>query len=207
MQLILVRHGQTIGNKLGYITGHLNDGVAVLTDTGISQAKKTGEALKNIKIDIAYSSDLTRAIDTAQFILQHHPNLTLNTTERIREISAGQYDGKPKASVPKGYILFNPNKEGETYLDVQTRIIKFMNELKNKHSNETVLVVAHGGALTSFLMHLNDEELTLENYLKHKIDNAAYTKLELDENNNFKIIEHNVINHLESIESENKSNL
>ena len=60
--LILVRHGQSIGNATRVYLGHTNLG---LTERGKMQAQLTAERLRDEKIDAIYSSDLKRAHDTA----------------------------------------------------------------------------------------------------------------------------------------------
>ena len=60
--LVLVRHGETEWNLSGKMQGHQNSD---LTPKGIEQAHQTGLALKGLNIEIIYSSDLGRAIQTA----------------------------------------------------------------------------------------------------------------------------------------------
>ena len=67
--ILFVRHGQTDCNINGIIQGHLD---APLNQTGIEQAEKTAEELKNTSIDIIYSSPLIRAKKTAEIINKYH---------------------------------------------------------------------------------------------------------------------------------------
>lgn len=66
-KLVLIRHGESEYNKQGIWTGWDNPG---LTPLGFEQAKKAGESIKDIKFDIAYTSDLVRARQTLDEVLK-----------------------------------------------------------------------------------------------------------------------------------------
>jgi len=67
--LCLIRHGESLWNKENRFTGWVD---VPLTDNGREQAKKAGEILKslNIKFDIAYTSLLSRSIETLEIIIK-----------------------------------------------------------------------------------------------------------------------------------------
>lgn len=67
-----VRHGQTDANVAGIYAGSGTD--AMLTDEGILQAKASGEALSEEKFSEVYTSEMTRASDTANYILKENNN-------------------------------------------------------------------------------------------------------------------------------------
>ena len=69
MNLYLVRHGQTDWNIQGRIQGSTD---IELNSTGLNQAQKTAELLKNIDFDVIYSSPLKRTVDTAKIINTYH---------------------------------------------------------------------------------------------------------------------------------------
>ena len=60
-KLVLVRHGESIYNKENKFAGWLD---ISLTKKGLEQAKKSGNLLKNIKFDFAFTSKLSRAEQT-----------------------------------------------------------------------------------------------------------------------------------------------
>jgi len=68
--IYLFRHGQSEFNLSKTFTGWID---AKLTPLGIEQAKALGEMLKDKTIDLAYSSSLSRAIDTLKEVLIYHP--------------------------------------------------------------------------------------------------------------------------------------
>lgn len=71
--IFLVRHGETKGNIEKKLQGSLN---TPLTDKGIAQAKRLKERLANFEIDLAFTSPLTRAKKTCEYIVEPH-NITI----------------------------------------------------------------------------------------------------------------------------------
>ena len=96
--MYLVRHGETYFNKYQRMQGWGN---APLTDKGISDGFAAGERLSNVRSDAAYSSDLQRAIHTAEFILGRNTQSgDLKTPEQLqqfREQFFGFFEGLPSA--------------------------------------------------------------------------------------------------------------
>ena len=65
-KLILIRHGESLWNKLNLFTGWVD---VPLSERGIEEALKAGELLKEWKIDVVFTSELVRAIQTAMLIM------------------------------------------------------------------------------------------------------------------------------------------
>ena len=100
-KLILIRHGQSIWNAENRFTGWVD---VDLSETGILEAKKSGQLIKNLKIDInkSYTSCLRRAIKTLEIVLQeNHLNLDLNTSWEINERHYGSLTGWNKEETKK----------------------------------------------------------------------------------------------------------
>ena len=91
MNLILVRHGETDWNRTGRCQG-ISD--VVLNDNGRKQALELGLCLKGEKISAVYSSDLARAMSTAEEIARHH-GLTVEIDSDLREMDQGDFEGLP----------------------------------------------------------------------------------------------------------------
>lgn len=93
VELLLVRHGQTEANAGHIIQGMTNSD---LTPLGISMAQAVGRGLKQaaIRFDGAYSSDLTRAVDTAENLLRElgQADLPVTTVRGLREENYGKYE-------------------------------------------------------------------------------------------------------------------
>lgn len=151
MRIIFVRHGETIANAEGMICGYLNDDHAALNSAGLAQARETAESLKDEKIDAAYSSDLARAVDTANEILRYHPDSKLEKLQELRERYYGADEGRRitpeerRERLKSLYVMgFRPGG-GETVQDVYDRVYKALDTLLKRHKWETVLIVGHGG--------------------------------------------------------------
>jgi len=81
-RVYIVRHAETEENKQKIIQGHLD---TILNSEGERQADLVAEALKDIPFDVAYSSNLRRAMDTAKRILVHHSGMEVQIDMAIRE--------------------------------------------------------------------------------------------------------------------------
>ena len=81
-RIYIVRHAETEENKQKIIQGHLD---TILNSEGERQADLVSKALKDIPFDVAYSSNLKRAKDTAKRILVHHSGVEVQTHIAIRE--------------------------------------------------------------------------------------------------------------------------
>ena len=136
MKLILIRHGETIGNIKKIAEGHLE---GKLSTKGKKQAKKVAIRLKNEKIDYIYSSDLARAKDTLKEIIKYHPNTPIKFDKKLREMDAGDFTGRADKDIDWN----NPPKSVETNIKAQIRIKKVLDKIYSKHKNQTVLVVGH----------------------------------------------------------------
>ena len=105
--LILMRHGQSIWNLQNRFTGGID---VPLTRKGISQAKRAGQGLKKmkIKIDVVYSSKLSRSIETAQIAIKkfNSSGMIINKitkTKALNERDYGDLSGKYKDELEKTY--------------------------------------------------------------------------------------------------------
>jgi probable phosphoglycerate mutase len=172
MKITAVRHGETEGNVRQVTQSHAP---GKLTRDGIQQAKKLALLLEDEVFDIAYSSDLKRASDTASIILERHTNTGLICTPLLRERSLGVLDGMPYGAVPSEVydvtnIDFQPT-EGESLGDVRRRLILCLNDLYKQHPRAHVLVVSHGWTLKIMRSLLTD--LSLEESWNSNIGNAT----------------------------------
>ncbi|MBI5149088.1 histidine phosphatase family protein [Candidatus Pacearchaeota archaeon] len=167
MKLIFVRHGETEHNKGGVIQGQFN---SKLTRRGIQQAKALARRLSKEKIDIIFSSDLSRAKDTAKAIKKYHKKIPIVYDKLLRERSYGIYENlhflkykemRKKSKSPR--YLFKPEK-GESYGDTRRRVKKFFKKIYPKYKSKTVLIVAHGGLNRALLSILLKEPLKKSTY-------------------------------------------
>lgn len=172
--LILVRHGMSDWNKKGLWTG-LRD--ISLCEEGRIESQKIADKLKDIKIDIAFTSKLLRSTETLDEIIKklNLINLPVIEHEALNERDYGVYTGKNKWEVKKqfGEDMFQkirrawdyPIEKGETLKDVYDRVIPYYQsniepELKK---GKNVLVVSHGNtlrAIIKYLEHISDRDIS-----------------------------------------------
>ncbi|MFN3927386.1 MAG: histidine phosphatase family protein [Pseudanabaenaceae cyanobacterium] len=99
-RILLVRHGETEWNRQKRFQGQMD---IPLNETGKQQAEKTGQFLQQTKIDLAWSSPLSRAKTTAEIILTHHLQAELHCLDEFREIKHGLWEGKLEREVQADY--------------------------------------------------------------------------------------------------------
>jgi len=194
LTLILVRHGETAFNAEGRIQGHHD---VPLSDTGRAQAARLGRrlaaswartspALPGPPV-AAYSSDLSRAAETASLALApladaHRP--PLHTTPLLRERSFGAWQGLTTAEirVRRGAGETEP-PHGETERQVWDRMLNALRRIAAAHADApegsaaVVLVFGHGGSLRSLLAHAVGAGS--ETMRAFRLDNTSLSVIEL----------------------------
>ena len=144
--IYLIRHGQTEWNLEGKMQGH-ND--SPLTKVGITQAQKLHDRLINKKIHSIYSSESKRAYDTAK-IIQGNRNIPFYTSEGLKEINMGKWEGMKQTDImaqyPNDWNNFwkNPEKytpigEGESYKKFINRVIPTLNNIISSNQGKNIL--------------------------------------------------------------------
>lgn len=160
MKIYLIRHGQTLFNVKHRIQGWCD---SALTDVGVAQAKALHDGLMNITIDVAYASTSERAIDTANYIIEDR-DIPLYTSKGLKEMNFGTLEGEYEkdyiaddgSTHDKGFVSYG----GETIEQTKVRLKQALCEIAQKHSNEHVLVVSHGGAIMCALLALFEMEVS-----------------------------------------------
>ena len=161
-RLILVRHGETDWNKAGRFQGQID---IPLNENGRRQAAAARDFLKDIPIDRAWSSTLSRPTETAQIILEAHPDVPLTQIDGLVEIGHGVWEGKLESEIREDWSeLLDTWKrapetvqmpEGETIQDVWARSVRSLGEISGElKPEETVLVVAHDAVNKTILCDL-----------------------------------------------------
>lgn len=154
--LFAVRHGETEWNLVGKQQGHLD---SPLTETGVAQAEAVAEGLADRGVEIMYSSDLGRAMATAQ-VIASRLGMPVHADERLRERHLGSMQGMTKAEfqreAPDEFAAFDSGDPeyrfpgGESARQRYERCVLGTAELASRHPGQRVLVVAHGGVLSSY---------------------------------------------------------
>ena len=186
-RIILVRHGETDWNQQGRFQGQID---IPLNQNGKTQAKAASEFLKNISIQKAFSSSLSRPKETTQIILKEHPGIEITLKENLKEIGHGKWEGKLESEIKsdwpdllKTWKIF-PEKvqmpDGENITEVSSRSITGWKEIcKELKDGETALVVAHDAVNKTILCHLLG--LTPSEIWTIKQGNGGITVIDLSE--------------------------
>jgi broad specificity phosphatase PhoE len=148
--LYLIRHGETDHNNSGRMQGWLD---VPLNATGMRQAELLARRFRGKHIDAIYASPLSRAAATAQAIAEVL-NVAVVLDERIREYHMGDWAGRTAEeiqAVTPGYVIHSadevPIPNGETADDMHARLKPFLQDLRERHADERVIAVSHGGTL------------------------------------------------------------
>ena len=131
-KLIYFVHGTTYDNANKKCSGWKQ---VELNELGKEQAENLGKVNSNIKFDVIFTSDLVRAIDSANIAF---PNVKKIQDERLRECNYGDLDGGDKHLVVYEDHIEIPFPNGESLKDVERRVKSFIECLK-KHIRERQL--------------------------------------------------------------------
>lgn len=177
-ELWLVRHGQTDWNLVGRWQGQASNAPG-LNEGGFAQAKSLRDELAGRKFVAAYSSDLLRARQTAEIVMEPH-GLQVGLEPRLREMNLGVWEGMLSEDIEKQYPQDLEARAqdpyhvrvpgGESPQDVAERVLKAVSEIAKQHEGGSVLIVAHGVSLAVIICHA--ENHPLENVYEHIPANA-----------------------------------
>lgn len=158
LRLYLVRHGVTTWNVEGRLQGQTD---TPLSQDGVEQAHRLAARLSKEALDAVYSSDLARALGTAEIIARPH-GLTVAVSPILREAGFGLWEGLTESEIIeqgqedlwnnyRADSLTHRPPEGESLDDVCARMLGVLQQIKSSHPSGTVAVVGHGGSLRAIL--------------------------------------------------------
>lgn len=151
--IFLIRHGNTEFNEKKLFRGHFD---VPLDKTGIEQAEKTGKFLKDINLDVIYSSPLNRAYKTAEMIKEYQSGN--NKIEILKEdgfidLNFGEWEGKSYDEVKSLYPeIYNqwirePFKitipGGESLYSAQNRAWERLKKIVTENTDSYLAIVTH----------------------------------------------------------------
>ncbi len=163
--LYIVRHGLTEWNIKGIVQGQSD---IPLSPEGEKQVQEVAQKFKDIHFDAIFSSDLLRTKRTAE-IIKLDRELAIQTSHLLRERNYGKFEGKHKEEYQKAtkhifeeiqklsdeeQYKFKFDKDTESDEELMSRFITKLREIAVAYSGKTVLIVAHGGVIRTFLIHM-----------------------------------------------------
>lgn len=181
--LTLIRHGESTWNKSATVQGQSDD--ATLTKNGRLQVRDALDALSVQRFDAVISSDLQRALETAQIIADFF-GLDVTTTPELRERSFGIYEGGPlveldssASGIREGRVVDAAAcpEGGESLTDLYERCGELVEDLRIRTHRQRILLVTHGGtirALRAYCAHSGMEGMAWE-----PVSNASIWTLDL----------------------------
>jgi len=185
--LFLVRHGQTQENAAGLVQGQMD---GTLSKVGMEEVRALAYVLREDTFDRVYSSDLLRARQTAEILVEQLDCNGLLTDPRLREQGFGIYEGKPlfrllrKLRDERTQISDFTPEGGETPSDFIFRVREFYTEcLSKSFDGANLMVVTHYGVIRILL-----EELMGISAAQESIHNASYYKIDNCSRGGFRIV-------------------
>ena len=154
--LYIIRHGKTKMNKANVLQGRSDP---PLNEEGVLQAEAAAERLRGVTFDHVFSSPLTRAVQTAGYIV---PDMEPVIDERLIEMDYGPYEGTDLKHLPPEILTFfkdfahNPAPEGmEQLSEVVERAGSFLEEIRGLSGN--ILISTHAIAMKGLLEYLTPD--------------------------------------------------
>ena len=200
-RIYLIRHAEAEGNLYRRVHGWYN---SLITDNGYRQIAALKGRFDNIPVDAVYSSDLFRTMTTARAIYLSH-GLELHTRPDLREIGVGEWEDTPWGELAHrdGQRLYEFNHSsphfqvegGETYAQVQARMLAAMRDIAKNHPDQTVAAFSHGTAIRCLQAAVRGLKPGEMDGLGHS-DNTGVTCLTVDETGNCRLIFENDNSHL-----------
>lgn len=202
--LYLTRHGETIWNIEKRLQGWNN---SPLTEAGISQAKNLSNKIKNLNIDVIYTSPSERAYKTAE-ILKGNKNLKIKVHEGLKEMGFGLWEGMKWNDIEDSkeygqqlYNLYNNPKEykpfeGEDLGNFEKRVKETIENIIKDNKGKSILIVTHGITLKLIVGYF--ERLHIEEAIKGVVmGQTSLTKIIIN-GDDYNIEFKNDISHYES---------
>ena len=202
----LIRHGETEGADSRRYKGHID---VPLSENGIEQIKRvamylsqnTELRIQNADLTAVYTSDLSRAIKSAEIIAGPY-GLKPVVVEGLKERSFGVWEGMSfdeiKEKWPEAFNAWaaNPLKfspmGGESTIAVRDRVIQAFEEIMRKHNGENIAIVSHGGVIRVLLCEMLG--MPLENIFRIEQSFAALNVIEIWDYPVVKLINGGMIN-------------
>ncbi|XP_021714255.1 phosphoglycerate mutase-like protein 4 isoform X1 [Chenopodium quinoa] len=203
-EIIVVRHGETDWNVIGKMQGQLD---VELNEIGRQQAVAVAERLsKEPNISAIYSSDLKRALVTAEAIASRCGGLEVIRKKGLRERHVGDLQGHVYQDIaklnPKAYEAFKSHRSdqeipggGESRDQLYNRCTSLVQRIGENHRGQRVIVVSHGGAIRTLF-----NRAAAKGKHPEKISNTSIGIIQLSDGDMWSIKSWNDASHLKQSE-------
>ena len=180
--IIAIRHGETAWNRETRIQGHRD---IPLNAVGLAQAQRVAQALQGEAIDAIYSSDLSRARQTAEAIAAT-TGAPLQLDAGLRERAFGVFEGQTWQEISERWPVeaalwrsrdlgFAADGGGESLPTFFARCVGAVERLASRHPGQTLVIVAHGGVLDC--LYRASTRLALDAARSWTLGNASINRL------------------------------
>lgn len=180
----IIRHGEAQSNINRIISSWPETFYNPLTSKGIKQVKISAKKLEKINFDLIFSSDLTRAKQTAE-ILADKIDRKIKLDKRLREYNFGELNG---TFLREFTLIYSENekrflqktKGGENYNEMTKRMFSFFSEINKKYFGKVILIVSHQVPLSLLLgkiQGLSNSQIFTKYFGKSEIANAQIIEL------------------------------
>jgi glucosyl-3-phosphoglycerate phosphatase len=182
MDVILIRHGQSVANQKGLLISNSTDD---LTEWGRQQSMALATHLQTTiaQADVLVSSPWRRALTTAEIVFGSRMDQA-QIEHRITETHAGQHGTWLESDFNRAFPDFYQDLSlqydgGESHKDMSIRVTEWVESVVLGQAQQPGLLVCvtHGGPISVMLQHLMGMPLE-ERYPSFTVPNASYTKLQ-----------------------------
>ena len=183
IMLYIIRHGKTDWNNLWKIQGRTD---VPLNEEGRAMAESAAEEYKDINFDIAFSSPLIRAKETAEILLKDR-DIPIIYDDRLMEMCFGVYEGFEKCfdtpncpinvffQTPEKYVV--PVEGAESMEELFKRTGEFLKDKVEPElaAGKDVLIVGHGAMNSSIVCQVRN--IPIKDFWSAGIENCKLMRL------------------------------
>jgi broad specificity phosphatase PhoE len=182
VKLYFVRHGETEWNRERRAQGHA---LVALSEIGRIQAERVARSLAALPINTVLSSDLPRAIETAEAIARPH-GIEITGVEALRERHVGIFQGLTWEEIGERHpdlrmavfgLAGEQAEGGESTQDLWDRMAAYLDRLRDEPPTGDAVIVSHGGALRAAFGHLLG--MNIEKIWRLRVDNCSISEFEI----------------------------
>lgn len=178
----LIRHGDNDYVVRGAIAGRQN--AVHLNDLGRAQAERIANGLAKEGIQRIYSSPLERCRETAE-PLARRVGLKVEPRDELLELDFGEWTGRPFAELDSSETWRHYNEfrrgtripGGELMLEAQVRIIRLIQDLRQRMPESKIALFSHGDIIRSALLYYLGMSLDFVHGIRVDIGSASIMNL------------------------------